>query len=30
VQGRLDAEGFSFENAQRLSRHYIEAYGWAK
>ena len=30
VQGRLDAQGFSFENAQRLSRHYIEAYGWAK
>ena len=28
VQGRLDAQGFSFENAQRLSRHYIEAYGW--
>ena len=30
VQGRLDAQGFSFENAQRLSRHYIEAYGGAK
>jgi serine protease Do len=30
VQGRLDAQGFSFENAQRLGRHYIEAYGWAK
>ncbi|HEX7441423.1 MAG TPA: serine protease [Caldimonas sp.] len=30
VQGRLDAQGFSFENAQRLSRHYIEAYGWAR
>ncbi|MEO7337642.1 MAG: serine protease, partial [Caldimonas sp.] len=29
VQGRLDAQGVSFENAQRLSRHYIEAYGWA-
>ena len=30
VQGRLDVQGVSFENAQRLSRHYIEAYGWAK
>ena len=30
VQGRLDAQGVSFENAQRLSRHYLEAYGWAK
>jgi serine protease Do len=30
VQGRLDAQGFSFENAQRLSRHYIEAYGWIR
>ena len=30
VQGRLDAQGFSFENAQRLSRHYIEAYGWVR
>ena len=30
VQGRLDAQGLSFENAQRLSRHYIEAYGWTR
>jgi S1-C subfamily serine protease len=29
VQGRMDAQGVSFENAQRLSRHYIEGYGWA-
>jgi len=28
VQGRLDALGVSFENAQKLSRRYIEAYGW--
>ena len=30
VQGRLDAQGVSFENAQRLSKHYIEAYGWLR
>jgi S1-C subfamily serine protease len=30
VQGRLDALGVSFENAQKLSRRYIEAYGWVR
>ena len=30
VQGRLDALGVSFENAQKLSRHYIEAYAWVR
>ena len=29
VQGRFDAQGLSFANAQRLARHYIEGYGWA-
>ncbi|HEY9064553.1 MAG TPA: serine protease [Burkholderiaceae bacterium] len=28
VQGRFDAQGVSFPNAQRLARHYLEAYGW--
>jgi S1-C subfamily serine protease len=28
VQGRLDAHGLSFDNAQRLARHYLEGYGW--
>lgn len=28
VQGRFDAQGLSFANAQRLARHYIEGYGW--
>jgi serine protease Do len=27
VQGRLDAQGVSFDNAMRLSRHYLDAYG---
>ena len=30
VQGRFDAQGLSFVNAQKLARHYIEAYGWVK
>jgi serine protease Do len=30
VQGRFDAQGVSFANAQRLARHYLDAYGWAK
>jgi hypothetical protein len=30
VQGRLDAQGVSFANALRLSRHYLEAYAWAR
>ncbi len=29
VQGRFDAQGVSFANAQRLTRHYLEAYEWA-
>jgi len=28
VQGRFDAQGVSFDNAQRLARHYLEAYAW--
>ena len=30
VQGRFDAQGVSFANAQRLARHYLEAYSWVK
>ncbi len=30
VQGRFDAQGVSFENAMRLSQHYLDAYGWLK
>ena len=26
VQGRFDAQGVSFANAQRLARHYLQAY----
>jgi len=29
VQGRFDALGVSFANAQRLAHHYIDAYRWA-
>lgn len=28
VQGRFDATGVSFANAQRLAKHYLDAYGW--
>ncbi|MFZ2652192.1 MAG: serine protease [Burkholderiaceae bacterium] len=28
VQGRFDAQGVSFANALKLSRHYIESYAW--
>ena len=28
VQGRLDAHGISFDNAQRLTRHYLNGFGW--
>ncbi len=28
VQGRFDAQGVSFANAQRLTRHYLDAYRW--
>jgi serine protease Do len=27
VQGRFDAEGLNFANAQKLAKHYIDAYG---
>lgn len=30
VQGRFDVQGLSFANAQRLTRHYLEAYEWVK
>ncbi|MEO7057543.1 MAG: serine protease [Caldimonas sp.] len=30
VQGRFDAQGFSFVNAQKLARHYLDAYRWVK
>jgi serine protease Do len=30
VQGRFDAQGVSFANAQRLARHYIDGYAWVK
>jgi S1-C subfamily serine protease len=30
VQGRFDAQGLSFANAQKLTRHYLEGYGWAR
>ena len=30
VQGRFDAQGLSFANAQKLAKHYLEAYGWAR
>ncbi|KNZ33414.1 MAG: trypsin [Methylibium sp. NZG] len=30
VQGRFDAQGVSFANALRLSRHYLEAFAWAR
>jgi len=30
VQGRFDAQGVSFANAQRLVQHYLDAYRWVK
>jgi len=30
VQGRFDAQGLSFANAQKLAKHYLEAYAWSK
>ncbi|HEV7914341.1 MAG TPA: serine protease [Albitalea sp.] len=30
VQGRFDAQGLSFPNAMKLSRHYLDAYGLIK
>lgn len=29
VQGRLEVQGVTYANALRLTRHYLEAYGWA-
>ena len=30
VQGRFDVQGLSFANAQKLARHYLGAYAWAR
>ncbi|MCE9659784.1 MAG: serine protease [Burkholderiales bacterium] len=30
VQGRFDAQGVSFGNAQKLARHYLDAYRWVR
>ena len=30
VQGRFDAQGVSFANAQRLARHYLEGFRWVQ
>src|SRR5450755_372916 len=30
VQGRFDAQGVSFANAQRLAHHYLDAFRWSK
>ncbi|MEO5696282.1 MAG: serine protease, partial [Burkholderiaceae bacterium] len=30
VQGRFDAQGLNFANAQKLAKHYLEAYGWTR
>ena len=30
VQGRFDAQGVSFANAERLARYYLDAYRWVK
>ena len=30
VQGRFDAQGLTFANAQRLAKHYFEAYAWTR
>lgn len=30
VEGRFDAQGLSFANAQKLATHYLAAYGWAR
>jgi len=30
VQGRFDVQGLSFANAQKLARHYLEGYSWAR
>jgi hypothetical protein len=30
VQGRFDAQGVSFANAQRLANHYLDAFRWVQ
>lgn len=30
VQGRFDADGVSFDNALKLSAHYLEGFGWTR
>ncbi len=30
VQGRFDAQGINFANAQRLARHYLDGFGWVQ
>jgi serine protease Do len=30
VQGRFDANGVSFDNALKLSAHYLEAFAWTR
>ena len=30
VQGRFDAQGVSFANAQRLTRYYLDAFRWVQ
>jgi hypothetical protein len=30
VQGRFDAAGVSFDNALKLSQHYLEGFGWTR
>ena len=30
VQGRFDAQGLTFANAQKLAKHYLGAYAWAR
>ena len=30
VQGRFDAQGVSFANAQRLAKYYLDAYRWVR
>ncbi|HSI57927.1 MAG TPA: serine protease [Ideonella sp.] len=30
VQGRFDASGVSFDNAMRLTQHYLDGFGWIK
>ncbi|MBC8055857.1 MAG: trypsin-like peptidase domain-containing protein, partial [Rhizobiales bacterium] len=30
VQGRFDAQGLSFANAQKLAKFYLEAYAWSR